>query len=338
MRCVRNDRPRMANAGPHEARADRTEARCAAPASARRFRRWIRGAAAAGLLLTLTLAGCGAIPSQKTSFPVPAATAGDAGTSGAGTQTDDGFDAGALLEQAIETTDTAEQAQRFWFSGYIRNTMKNDVVTSMFQGVVSRPKEAFIVNGRIAAQPFQYYGYEGLRYINASGGWQSLADDEEAPLPFDPMFGFRDWLPLMSDAVRRPDEAVLGVPNTVIEVKLDGKSWVERSPSSLFDPLRDELGENRELDHLLSNTVVKATFWIDKERSLISQYQTWIVMPLPGGGYVDQETFVRLFRYGDPSIETQHLPSLEVIEDWVRKYAELLKQNREYPADESLEE
>jgi len=339
MRCDRNDPLKMAVFN-SDARANKTKIRRAGHTTGRHFRRWFR-AAAAGLLAAAMMAGCSTLPSQKTSFPVTSSSApgANAGTSGAGTGTDDKtFDAGKLLEQAIKTTDTAEQAQRFWFSGFIRNTMQNDVVTSMFQGVVSRPKEAFIVNGRIAAQPFQYYGYDGLRYIKASGGWQSLADDEEAPLPLDPMFGFRDWLPLMSDAVRRPDEAVLGVPSTVIEVRLDGKSWVERSPSSLFDPLREQLGASLELDQLLSNTVVKATFWIDKEHSLISQYQTWIVLPLPGGGYVDQETFVRLFRFGDPSIDTQHLPSLEVIEDWVRKYEELLKENREFPIDGVLEE
>lgn len=310
--------------------------------------------------LALLLAGCGTLPSQKTAFPdaSPAVSAGSAG-SAANAAPADTVDARPLLREAIETMNTSELAERFWFTGYIRNSLQKHLVTSMFDGVMSRPKEAFIVNGRIAAQPFQYYGYGDERYIKKNDRWRLLFDDEPPPLPFDPFAGFSDWLPLLEEAVQRPDETILGRPSHVIEVRISAKDWVERSTSPLFADL-DQLAEpgsaagnaggtagtagnaagdagdtaaeamagnaadlQAEMDRILKETVVKTTFWITKEEKLITQYQTWIVMPLPGGGYFDQETFFRFYRFGDPSIETTHLPEPEDVLKWVRPYEEL---------------
>jgi len=279
--------------------------------------------------LALLLAGCGTLPSQRTAFPDPSPAAG-AGSAGNAAPANT-VDVRPLLREAIETMNNSELAERFWFTGYIRNSLQKHLVTSMFDGVMSRPKEAFIVNGRIAAQPFQYYGYGDERYIKKNEGWRRLFDDETPPLPFDPFAGFSDWLPLLEEAAQRPDETILGRPSHVIEVRISAKDWVERSPSPLFADL-EQLAESgtavdlqAEMDRILEETVVKTTFWITKEEKLITQYQTWIVMPLPGGGYFDQETFFRFYRFGDPSIETTHLPEPEDVLKWVRQYEELLR-------------
>lgn len=283
---------------------------------------WLGSTARAMLVLVsllVLLAGC-TLPSDKTSLPIPDAAPPAADSEQAT------IDARELLEEAIHESNSSEAAQRFWFRGYARNALQNEHITSMFDGVISRPLQGFIVNGRIAAQPFQYYGYEGECYMNSRGRWYELEDDDTASLPFDPFFGFADWLPLVEEAVQLPDEEVLGNKSEVIEVKLSAKEWVQRSPSALFTELQDQLSASDDIDRILENTVVKTTFWIGKEDRIIYQNRTWFVMPLPAGGYYDQETTFTFFRHGDSSIEKTHLPTPEKVRQWIQNPDEEVEQ------------
>ena len=314
-------------------------------------------------LVILTATGCTVLPSEVASFPedtqtLPSPVSADLGPGlaqdGLGSDTGAGPDSGsdassgtatgsgqnseagdtdadnsasqneagarAALEEALAAMQT-EEADRYWFTGYIRNTLEKHQVTSMFDGVVLRPKDAYLINARIAGQPYQYYRYEGQNYIKNRDAWYPVTGD--VPLPFDPLKGFEDWLPLMDEAKALPDSTVLGIPVEVYEVRISGKEWVKTSPSELFSELAARVDSDEELERLLDQTIVKMTLKTGKEDRLIHEYETWIVMPLPGGGFVDQETFVRLYRFGDPSIETEQLPLPGEIQNWVNSYEEV---------------
>jgi hypothetical protein len=270
------------------------------------------------MLLTISLwfvGGCTTLPSSKTSFPEPKEAAVE----------EVRMDARELLEKAVKTTNESKETQNFWFTGYIKNSIQNRTTTSMFDGVAMRPQEAFIVNGRIAAAPYQYYHYGDSQFIKKDGIWYP-AQSTDAP-PFDPFGGFTDWLPLLEDAKALKDQSVLSHLSHVIEVRISAKEWMEQSASPLFAEYRTALEAAEEgeaadaletLNHLLDNAVVKMTLWIGKEDHVIYQYSTWIVMPLPGAGYFDQETFFRFYRYDDPRI-SDHIQSPENVERWVNE-------------------
>lgn len=263
--------------------------------------------------LMMFLTGCTTLPTSKTSFSDPSVPA-DLPI----------VDARDLLELAIKTTHEAEEAQSFWYNGHIKNGIQNRTTTSMFEGVVMRPEQAYIVNGRIAAQPFQYYSWGDTKFIRRDDIWYRT--EEEGVLPFDPFAGFMDWLPLLEDAKQLPDQTVLSGLSHVIEVRIPASEWIQRSTSAEFENIRQQLQAEPDsaIEHILENTTVKMTIWIGKSDHLIYQYQTWIILPLPGAGYVDQETFFRFFRFSDPSIPT-HIQSPDRVERWVLEYEEMLK-------------
>jgi len=261
----------------------------------------------ATVLMIVVAAGC-TYPSEVTEFPEEAAAA-EMTT----------IDASDLLTKAIEVTDTDEEAQSFWYTGYVKNNIGRRSTTSMYDGIVYRPGDAYLVNGRVATRTYRYFHFGDKSFISRGSNW--FHGDPELVLPFEPLRGFRDWLPFMDEAVKLPDSAVLSTPTDVVQVSLDARAWVEQSPSELFAELREAAGDDEALQHVLDNTVVKMTLWIGKEdapkqASYILQYSTWIVMPLPGGGYFDQETFFRFYQHGDPAIVSQ-LSSPERVEQYV---------------------
>ena len=266
------------------------------------------------------VAGC-TYPSEVTELAKPSSVTGASeqadvageneatGLNEAAEQTgEETINAAELLAQAIEVTDTDEEAQSFWYTGYVKNNIGRRSTTSMYDGIALRPKEAYLVNGRVATRSYQYFHFAGESYVKRGANW--FEGDPAEQLPFDPVRGFSDWLPFMENAVKLPDSAVLSTPTDVVQVSLSAREWVEQSPSELFDELRSELDDDETLQHMLDNTVVKMTLWIGKEDApkqahYILQYSTWLVMPLPGGGYFDQETFFRFYQHNDPSIEHQ---------------------------------
>lgn len=233
------------------------------------------------------------------------------------------MDARQLLEQAVKTTSESEETKSFWFDGYIKNSIQQRTTTSMYQGVAMRDKQAYIVNGRIAAQPFQYYSWEDHKFIRRDNIWYRPHGDEQV-LSFDPFSGFSDWLPWMEDVKQLPDAAVLSHLSHVLEVRISASEWMERSQSSVFAEMELHTMTDDQLQHILDNTIVKMTLWIGKEDHIIYQYSTWIVMPLPGLGYFDQEIFYRIYRYNDPSIP-DHIQSPDQVERWVNEFEEQLK-------------
>jgi hypothetical protein len=224
------------------------------------------------------------------------------------------IDARDLLQDAIQTMTADDPTQQFWYKGYVANSIEKRKTTSMYEGIVVRPIEAYIVNGRMAGKPFQYYRWDGHFYINKGDTW-FRADQDEA-LPYDPLAGFTDWLPLLKDAQQLPDQEILSEPSHVIQVKITGKEWIEQSSSPLFKDLKSRISSQAALDHILENTVVKMTMWIGKEDKYLHQYSTWIVMPLPGAGYFDQETNFRFYRFGDPAI-LDKIKRPDEVEKWV---------------------
>src|SRR5690606_38541209 len=92
----------------------------------------------AGILAgVLLLSGC-TLPSEVTEFPT-AAVSTERETS----------DLRHRLETAIHTTDQDEKAQSYWYTGYVKNNIGRRSTTSMYDGIVYRPNEAFLVNGRV---------------------------------------------------------------------------------------------------------------------------------------------------------------------------------------------
>lgn len=271
-----------------------------------------------GLLCASVLVGCSVLPSEKTSYPGSLYEAAVAGSVPAVETPDETVtvDARPVLEEALRAMEENEKAQRYWYTGFIRNTLEKHLVNSMFDGVVLHPKEAYLINARIAGQPYQYYRYEGVNYIKDEHRWYPIAGD--VPLAFDPLEGFEGWLPLLEKAVQLPDATTIAGPSEAYEVRISGRAWVEQATSPLFSELQERLAAgDEELALRLERTVVKMTLWIGKVDRFIHRYQTWTVMPLPDGGYVDQETDVELYRFDDPSLETQQLPTPDSIQDWV---------------------
>lgn len=323
------------------------------------------------VLLVVILTGCTTLPSGKTAYTQPAqATEAEL------------QDVRELLEQAIQATYHTKEAQSFWYNGYIINNMQNRAITSMYEGVAMRPDESYLVNARINAHPFVYHRIGEARHIYENGIWYKPGGkggtiDEQDLMSFDPLHGYADWLPLMEEATVLPDEAILNSLSHVLEVRINAKEWIERSPSVLFDELRaflmsteDDVGDDpasttaeegvrqlqanakgtqhrewkqwielfdmpemdeqallESLDHLLDNTIVKMTIWISKDDFVINQYSTWIVMPMPGVGYFDQQTFFRFYHYNDPSIPS-HFRELDYLEDRVRHYEKLQEERK----------
>lgn len=269
--------------------------------------KWNFASLAIWMAIFLLLAGC-TYPSEVTELPT------------APEQTEEEtINATELLMKAIEVTDTDEEAQSFWYTGYVKNNIGRRSTTSMYDGIALRPNDAYLVNGRVATRSYQYFHFGDESYVKRGSNWFVGEPDER--LPFDPVRGFSDWLPFMGEAVKLPDSAVLSTPTYVVQVPLSAREWVEQSPSELFDELRAELDGDETLQHVLDNTIVKMTLWIGKEDApkqayYILQYSTWLVMPLPSGGYFDQETFFRFYQHNDPSIEDQ-LSSPERIEKYL---------------------
>lgn len=269
------------------------------------------------LSVLLLLTGC-TIPSSKTVFSLTEQQAPNVAT----------LDARSLLQEAVKMTteghpdDKKRSNSEFWYNGYIRNSIGDRKTTSMYEGILIRPSQAYLVNGRMAGIPFSYYRWEDHYYLKKGDVWFRASKDQV--LPYDPFNGFLDWLPLMENAQKLPDDAVLNIPTDVIEVKISGKEWVEKSTSPLFQELKERITADPSLAHVLDNSVVKTTIWIGKKHRYIYQYRTWIIMPLPGGGYVDQEVYFRFYKFGDSGIRDRVKEPQEV-EKWVIEFEEKMK-------------
>ncbi|WP_232695723.1 hypothetical protein [Brevibacillus daliensis] len=200
-----------------------------------------------------------------------------------------------VLQTALSKAKTDPEAQKFWFSGYVKNRMMSRELTSMFDGIVA-DSDSYQVTGRIAAQEFVYYRNNDDKYIYRGGSWITAREES---IPVDVFKGFDDWIPFLDRAVEMPEEKVISTMTTPYQIKITGKEWVENSNIDLFKPLQDELAGRPDLDKILENTTIKTTFGIGQKDGLIHSYQTWIIVPVPGAGYMDQEVNFKFFKYGE---------------------------------------
>ncbi|RFB38487.1 hypothetical protein [Brevibacillus sp. VP] len=190
---------------------------------------------------------------------------------------------------------TEVDPSKYWFSGYVKNRMMSRETTSMFDGIVEGP-DAYQVTGRIARQEFVYYRKGDKRYIFKGGNWITA---REEPIPIDVFRGYEAWLPFLDKAVQMPDEKVISTETIPYQIKITGKEWVEKADSNLFAPFKEHLQDRPDMNEILANTTIKMTVGIGKDDGLIHSYQTWIILPIPGGGYMDQEVKFTFFKYGE---------------------------------------
>ncbi|GED69458.1 hypothetical protein BRE01_31600 [Brevibacillus reuszeri] len=199
------------------------------------------------------------------------------------------------LKNALANAKTDKKAQTYWYKGHVKNMILSRSTTSMFSGAVINGK-GYNVDARIAAQPYSYYRVNDKQYIRANDNWVTATDE---PLAFDVLAGFDDWLPFMDQAVQLPDEKIIGVFSVPFQLKMTGADWLKTSKSPLFEPLKQQLGDRPDLDYILKQSTIKTTFWFGKDDHLIHQYETWIILPLPGAGTMDQQVHFNMFKYGD---------------------------------------
>lgn len=215
------------------------------------------------------------------------------------------------LKTALEKGKTEKDAQTHWYKGHVKNMILSRSTTSMFNGAVINGK-GYNVDARIAAQPYSYYRIHDKHYIKAKEQFVTAPDE---PLAFNVLLGFDDWLPFMEQAVQLPDEKVIGVETVPFQLKMTGAEWLMNSQSPLFEPLKKQLAERPDLDYILKESTIKTTFWFGKEDRLIHQYETWIILPLPEAGTLDQQVHFNLYKYGDTG--GIHIKEPEEIEQYL---------------------
>jgi len=256
---------------------------------------------AVGLTLLAFLSGCTYESDPKqlmAKAELPAAAEGKPAPAGA---------ASAALKEALAKVEKDPATQSFWFKGFVKNTILSRETTSMFEGGVNRP-DSYTVTARIAAQPFTYYRYKDKRFINAKNAWMTATEE---PLPVDVFKGFDDWLPFMEHAVQLPNEKVVGKECIPYQVKISAQEWLSMSNHPQFEPLRKELANRPDMADIIKKSTVKMTMWFGKDDQLIHQYETWLIIPLPGAGYMDQRVFFQLFKYSDQQIEMKDPAEVE---------------------------
>lgn len=177
----------------------------------------------------------------------------------------------------------------------------------MYQGIVVRP-DKYLVNGRMAGQSFRYYKIGDKAYFHNGVQWMNA---EKQTFLFNPLQGFMDWAPLFNNAKQMSDQELLSKPCTRIQIQMKAKEWLDRSNTPLFAQVNELRKNNPNIEDILAKTTVKMTLWIGKEDHLLYQYQTWIRMPIPAAGFMDQETMFRFFKYNDPGIKVKEPADIE---------------------------
>ncbi|MCF6092582.1 hypothetical protein L1765_01060 [Microaerobacter geothermalis] len=220
-----------------------------------------------------------------------------------------------LLGKAIAAMESKETV-KFWYTGYVANNIQKRRTTSMYDGVVIRPN-GYLVNARMAGQPFRYYRWDDKVYLKLGNTWYPA---EEPYLPMDPFKGFSFWEYYIDQAVQLPDAEVLGEKTRVVRLELKGKQLYDLAVQFLEDHTYFPIEDTEDLRDTLDRTTVTTTFWISKETYRIVQYQTRINLPIPGAGYMDQEIFFRLYRFNDSGIK---MASPEDIEKYAFKPDEM---------------
>lgn len=225
------------------------------------------------------------------------------------------FDATPLLGDVLEAHNRME-AHSFWFNGYVRTNVERRSVTAMLDGVADLRAARYTVNGRVAQQPFRFYREGDKGYVWRLDKW-TRASDAAVAAAFNPYVGYDVWLGAAREATKLPDADVLGMTCTVVQFKLSGAQWLNMAKdSSTLAAFRDVVanGSSADIATVAANTQVKATLYVDQATSRVVQQSTWLVMPVPGGGSVDQEIYWRFYKFNDPAIAKQ----LDTVRDNLR--------------------
>lgn len=216
------------------------------------------------------------------------------------------------LADAITHTQS-DLVEKFWFRAHIANNIEKRRTTYMtVNGIVIRP-HGYYMHNRLVAQPFEYYRWDDQVYVRQNENWFR---GREPSLPFDVFYGFDYWLDYAEQATLIGEDEVLSVPTFVYELELSGDEWLTMDVP-MFHDLKVEM---EKIKPLLAETKVRVLFYVgQEERSteqkeilpIIYKYQTWIQMPIPGAGYMEQEVQHFIFRVNEDNVEMNTVEELE---------------------------
>ncbi|MBE3554807.1 MAG: hypothetical protein IMW85_07435 [Thermicanus sp.] len=294
----------------------------------------------AGTFFLLALSGCSTYPSGDRNF----GPTEEAPPSVSGGETKQTVPFTELISHAVETNRNAPMLQKFWFSGWVSNTVEKRKTTSMYSGVMILP-HGYYVDARMAGTPYRYYKWDEYNFLwTERDDWMRAGEDQ---FPLDPFLGFDWWMPALDRAVSLPDEEILNHPTKVFELKLSGEEMASLLQQPFFPAEVAKLSATPDWKNLLKQTEATATFWIGddtytkeevaaqakkagkgegeaalaewvKENRLtwdekgkvyhqnpIYQFNVLIEAPVPKAGYMNQEIFFRFYHYNDPAIKIQ---------------------------------
>lgn len=219
------------------------------------------------------------------------------------------------LEEAIENT-ASDLLERFWFRAHVANNIEKRRITHMTtNGIVIRP-DGYYMNNSFITKPYEYYRLGDRVYVRNNENWFR---GREPNVPFDPFYGFDAWLPVADRATLLREDDVLSIPTVVYEIELTGDEFLQLHPDG-FEQLPEEM---KTMKPLLDETNVRTLFYVGQTEKgtddlhilpVIYKYETWIQMPVPGAGYMEQEIQHFIFRVNEESVE---MPDVDEIERYL---------------------
>lgn len=249
-----------------------------------------------------------------------------------------------LIRIAVDTNRNAPMLQKFWFSGWVSNTIEKRKVNSMYRGVVILP-HGYYADVKVAGTPYRYYKWDDYKFLwTEKDDWMRAGKDR---FSLDPFLGFDWWASVADRATALPDEEILNHKTHPFQLQLSGEEIAGLIEAPFFPEEVAKLSATSEWQSLLKQTTVTANLWIGDDtytkeevaaqakkaegleddaalekwvkenrliwdekgkvyhQYLIYQYQIWIEAPVPKAGYMNQEIFFRFYHYNDPAIKIQ---------------------------------
>lgn len=237
-------------------------------------------------------------------------------------QEDQQISSSVTLEEAITNTQS-DLVENFWFRAHIANNIDNRKNTHMtLDGIMIKPYGYYMRNS-LLAEPYEYYRWEDQAYMRHTGNWFR---GHEPSLPFDTSYGYDYWKPVLNKANIIATDTVLSIPTTVHEINLTGAEFAQLDRPFLE---AQEGSNSSNIAAVLDLTKIRVLFYVgdvaqsteDREiLPIIYKYQTFIQMPIPGAGYMNQEVQHFIFRVND---DRSYLPDVEEIEKFLIEIADI---------------
>lgn len=213
----------------------------------------------------------------------------------------DGVDAADAIPEAIAASRAED---RFWYTGWVATYHGKRQINAMFDGMMHLP-EGYVANVRINANPLRLFRWDDRLYSEERGIWRREGDAEH---PLEPLGDFA-WLEALAPGLEGPYEgAVLGVPARVYSGTIPMSEWLQA--------VGDAAGAADEGAKFMTQGRVEVEVLVDEGSGRLVEYRLGFEAPMPSVGWFRQETFFRLYRFGDPSIEG--VP-VEEIEEHIRR-------------------